>query len=139
MDTEQLRKQAEAGNTAAQAILGIGYLEGTEVEVDYAEAFRLLTEASRKGASRAIVYLARMYRDGLGIPQDAAEALRLYEVAARAGEFFAQIELGRAFSGVDPGEALRWYAAAAAHEDSTSECDELREAKAFVSQKENRR
>jgi TPR repeat protein len=142
VDIDELRIQAAAGNTAAQTILGVSYLEGREMEVDYVEALRLLSAASRKGATRAIVHLARMYREGLGVPQDTAEAIHLYEVAARAGEFFAQIELGRAFSrglGVtaDRREAFKWYAAAASQEGRVYDSDELQEAKTFVSRSQD--
>jgi TPR repeat protein len=46
MDINELRERAAAGNTAAQAILAMHYLEGRDIEVDYVEAFRLLSAAS---------------------------------------------------------------------------------------------
>lgn len=135
MDIDELRKQAARGNTAAETILGMNYLEGRGVDVDYAEAFRLLSAASRKGASRAIVYLASMYANGLGTTVDMAMAIRLYEVAGNAGEFFAQVELGRIFSKgkgvpIDEARASRWYAKAI--QQNGADCDEVREATAYV-------
>jgi len=78
-----------------------------------------------------------MHAEGLGTPKNLAEAIRLYEAAGKAGDFFAQIELGRIFSrgaGVPPDleVALKWYSAAAAQEPGVGDCDELREAKAYV-------
>jgi TPR repeat protein len=66
-----------------------------------------------------------------------AEAVRLYEAAAEAGEFFAQIELGRIYArAVDvpanPSAARKWYSAAVAQADRVFDCEELREAKAYL-------
>jgi hypothetical protein len=77
-----------------------------------------------------------MYAEGLGIGKNTAEAIRLYEKAAIAGEFSAQIELGRIYARgadvpTDPGKALRWYSAAAQHED-IDDCEEMQEAKTYV-------
>jgi uncharacterized protein len=114
MNIRELREKAESGGCIAQTVLGICYLDGIGTEVDYREAFRLLSDAATQGAPRAIANLARMHADGLGIPQNNREAIRLYEVAADAGEFLAQIELGRIYSRgtcVPPNSATarRWY------------------------------
>lgn len=100
-------------------------------------AFRLLSESASAGASRSLVNLARMYAEGLGIPKDLTEAIRLYQAAAKAGEFLAQIELGRIYSrglGIspDPDAALKWYSAAAAQQGRVGDCEELREARAYL-------
>jgi hypothetical protein len=139
MDIPDLRKKADSGNCAAQSVLGICYLDGIDVEVNYQEAFRLLSGAAKQGASRAVVGLARMYAEGLGIPQNANEAIRLYKTVSNA-EFFARIELGRIYSrglGVpsDADEALRWYSAAAEFEGRVGDCAELDEAKVYVAGK----
>jgi TPR repeat protein len=115
LNISDLRKKSDSGSSAAQGALGICYLYGHEVEVDYKEAFRLLSLA---GTSRAVVNLARMHAEGLGAPKDLPEAIRLYKSVAKY-EFRAQLELGRIYSrgmGVqaDSDEALKWYSAAAA-------------------------
>ena len=134
MDIAELRQKAESGNLVAQSILGACYLEGIDVEVNYAEAFRLLSEAAGRGASRAVVNLARMYADGLGVPKNLEKATRLYEVAAKQGEFLAQVALGRIYSSGNSNSesALRWYKAAAAQGDHVEDCADLREAKAYI-------
>lgn len=137
MSILELRQKAELGSVVAQSMLGICYLNGIDVEVDYGEAFRLLSEAADKGASRAIVNLARMYGEGLGVSKNPVESIRLYEVAATAGEFFAQVALGRIYSRgesvpISSDSALRWYSAAAAQSDRVADCEELREAKEYV-------
>src|ERR1700722_14953235 len=118
MNIHELRRRADSGSPVDQSVLGLCYLYGVDVEVDYKEAFRLLSLA---GTSRAVANLARMYAEGLGISKDFAEAIRLYKAVAKF-EFRAQFELGRIYSrgvGVptDHDEALRWYSAAAARDD----------------------
>jgi len=93
MNIPDLRRRADSGSAVAQALLGVCYLE-----VNYVEAFRLLSAAADRGATRAITNLARMHANGLGIPKDVSNAIRLYESAAEAGEFLAQIELARIYS-----------------------------------------
>ncbi len=63
MDITDLRQKAESGGVVAQSVLRICYLYGPDVNVDYEKAFQLLSAATEKGASRAIVNLARIYAD----------------------------------------------------------------------------
>ena len=138
MNIADLRKKAESGNVVAQTVLGICYLDGIDVAVDYKEAFRLLSAAADQGAPRALGNLARMHAEGLGVPKNVPKAVPLYESAAEAGEFLAQVALGRLYSrgeGIpaDPVTALRWYSAAAAQEGRVADCEGLREAKGYVS------
>jgi TPR repeat protein len=136
MDITDLRKKAESGSCVAQSILGICYLDGVDVEVNYREAFRLLSAAAKQGASRAVINLARMYAEGLGIQKDMSEAVRLYKSVSGA-EFLALVALGRIYARgtevpADSAEALRWYSAAAAWEGRVADCEEIKEAKAYV-------
>lgn len=146
MNIQELRRGADFGSRVDQSVLGLCYLYGVDVQVDYQEAFRLLSLA---GTSRAVANLARMHAEGLGLPKNIAEAIRLYKAVGKS-EFRAQLELGRIYSrglGVptDTVEALRWYSAAAAREDDDCDDDpinaaflgsgtleEVQEAKAFV-------
>ena len=147
MNIPELRRKAESGSVVDQAVLGLCYLYGREVEIDYSEALRLLSIAKDKGASRAVVNLARMYAEGLGIPKDVSIAIRYYAAVAKV-EPRAQLELARIYSrglGVpaDPLAALRWYSAAAAREDGVDDpmtavfvgaltFEEIKEAKGYV-------
>ena len=79
LDIDDMRRKAETGNCVAQGMLGVCYLHGHDVEVDYKEAFRFLSAAAEFGASRAVLNLGRMYSQGLGIPQNVPEAIRLFE------------------------------------------------------------
>ena len=147
MNIQELRKEAESGNVVAQGILGLCYLYGRQVDVNYPEALRLLSIAKDNGASRAVVNLARMHADGLGVPQDLTKAIRFYN-AVEEVEVRAQLELARIYArgfGVppDPGRALRLYSIIAKCEDGVEDSttaaflgaltfDEIEEAKRYV-------
>ena len=140
MDFAKLKQQADAGGIVAQSVLGICYLYGYEdVPLDYAEAFRLLSIAGKRGAPRAQANLARMYAEGLGIPKDPQKAVYYYELAAERGEFFAQIELARMYARgdgipVSRESAVKWYSAILHNRDKFEDCeDEMKEAEEFIS------
>jgi uncharacterized protein len=141
MDIAELRQKADAGSCVAQTILGIGYLYGYDVEVDYKEAFRYLSAAADQGASRALHNLGYMYAEGLGIPQDSPEGIRLFEVVGKPADssdaFAARIALGRIYSRgqgipVNTEAAVEWYSAALALATVEEDSDELREARDYV-------
>ena len=128
-DIADLRRKADAGSPVAQTVLGICFLDGADVEVNYQEAFRLLSAAAKQGTSRSVVNLARMYEQGLGVEKDMAEAIRLYKAVAKV-EFFAQIALGRIYSRgksvvADRAEALRYYSLATEWGDRVVDCEEM--------------
>jgi TPR repeat protein len=142
MNISDLRKKADSGNVVAQTVLGTCYLDGTEVEIDHSEAFRLLSLAADRGAARAMVSLARIYMEGLGVSKDLAEGIRWYERASRGGEFIAQIQLGRIYSQgkLRPANerlALEYYKAAVDQEAAVDEPGAIAEAKAYISRREN--
>ena len=134
MDIEGLRRRAKAGSRSAQTVLGISYLYGYDVAVDYNEAFRVLSAA---GTSRAVLNLGIMHGKGLGVPQNPAEAIRLLEAMALPSDssdaFAARIELGRLYSsGSDTKNALRWYEAAVALASEHQDSEDLHEARAHI-------
>lgn len=141
MDITELTRSAEAGRCAAQTTLGLYYLHGYEaLEVNYKEAFRWLSIAAERGASRAIANLGDMYAQGLGTDRDISKANQLYEQVGKV-EFFAALELGRNYSRgtsvpANRDKALEWYSVAAGFEtvsfDYESLREELREAKEYV-------
>jgi TPR repeat protein len=140
MDLVEKRRKAEAGSCVAQTTLGISYLYGVDVAVDYKEAFKFLSAAATQDASRAVLNLGIMYAKGLGIPQNATEAIRLFEAVAKPSDssdaFGARIELGRLYSGLGTRggneKALDWYQAALALADDREDSEELREARNYV-------
>jgi hypothetical protein len=72
------RRKAEAESCVAKTIVGISYLYGCIVEVDYKQAF-----LSAAGTSRAVLNLGTMHAKGLGIPHHLPEAIRLFEAVAK--------------------------------------------------------
>lgn len=138
---EEMRRQAEGGSCPSQCMLGLCYLYGIDVEIDFGQAFLFLSAAANRGASRAVLNLARMYAQGLGIEQNVAEAIKRFEHVAKlpdSGDTFqARIELGRIFSRglgivVDKRMALKWYSAAAQIATDDDDADEVKEAREFV-------
>jgi len=135
----EMRREAEEGSCPSQCMLGLCYLYGIDVEINYNEAFRFLSAAAEQRSSRAVLNLGRMYAQGLGIKQNIPEAIRHFEAVARPSDssdaFPARIELGRMFSrglgvSVDSDLALRWYSSAveiAVEEDDPEEVKEARD------------
>lgn len=64
--------------------IGLAYLGGVDVEVNYEKAFTLIHDAAEAGLIEAMKKLAEMYHDGNGITQDLANAISwLRKIAAR--------------------------------------------------------
>jgi hypothetical protein len=141
LNISELRRGAEAGSCADQRVLGLCYLYGTDVEVNYQEALRWLRAAAEQGASRAVLNLGYIYAKGLGTAKNVPEAIRYFEAVARPADssdaFLARIELGRLFArgdgvAVDRKGALEWYSGAIAIAPPEGFADEVNEARAFV-------
>lgn len=117
MELEKQRQRAKDGSVVYQTHLGCSYLYGTDVEIDYEEAFLWLTAAAARGAPRAVANLGIMYAEGLGVAKNIPEAMRLLEKGAQSGEYASLLGLARIYArgeeGVPVNEdaALRWYAA----------------------------
>ena len=63
-DLNELRQRAESGSCVGQCVLGLHYLYGIDVDVNYAEAFRLLSAAAEQNVSRAVLNLGYMHLIG---------------------------------------------------------------------------
>ncbi|MFA6710937.1 MAG: tetratricopeptide repeat protein [Candidatus Methanomethylophilaceae archaeon] len=77
-DIEEMRRKADEGDTEAAVKLGISYLYGDGVDVDYVQAFMRLQDAALKNDGQAQLHLGHMYENGLGIEKDIWTALTLY-------------------------------------------------------------
>jgi uncharacterized protein len=137
----EMRRKAEEGSCPSQCMLGLCYLNGIDVEIDYKEAFRFLSAAAEQRASRAVLNLGRMYARGLGVQQNIAEAIRHFEAVATpldsSDAFPARIELGRIFSGgggipVNQEMALKWYSSAVEIATEKDDPEELGEARQYI-------
>lgn len=139
LNIAELQRGADAGSCPDQCVLGLCYLYGIDVEINYIEAFRLLTAAAEQGASRAMLNLGYMYAQGLGTEKNVAEAIRWFEATSRrdSDAFLARIELARLFARGDdvPRDlkaAFDWYSAAITIAPSDGFADEVEEARSFV-------
>ena len=121
-----LRASAEAGEAAAQRILGGMYVTGVGVPQDDAEAVVWYRRAAEQGDANAQYNLGAMYAEGLGVPQNAAEAVAWYRRAAEQSHARAQNNLGAmSAEGVgvpqDDAEAVAWYRRAAEQGDAAAQ------------------
>jgi TPR repeat protein len=86
-----LRSMAEAGDAAAQGLLGLMYNDGQGVAQDYVEAVRWFRKAAEQGYAEAQFLLGGMYLQGKGVPQDYYQAYVWYTRAAPLNEGAAKM------------------------------------------------
>lgn len=82
---EALRK-AQAGDAAAQEIIGFAYLDGTAIKQDATQAFHWLLKAARAGLVKAQAQVAAMFYEGVGTERDPQQAVAWWKRAAAAGD-----------------------------------------------------
>lgn len=134
MNIEKLINEAENGNTVAQTLLGMCYLDGVNVEENYPEAFRWLTLAAAKGSPRAKANLGVLYLEGWGTERNQPRAIELFLDAAKKGEFMPKILLARIYVEEENVEsALFWYKEALGDRDHVDADEEIEEALEYVS------
>ncbi|MDX7921639.1 tetratricopeptide repeat protein [Aeromonas media] len=89
-----LIEKAEAGDVAAQFLLGVKYRNGRDIEQDYKESIYWIRKAVRQKHSAAQNCLGLMYDLGQGVKQNKQRALAYYKKAADQGYHIAQRNLG---------------------------------------------
>ncbi len=77
---------AEAGDPAAQALLGVLHETGSGIKKDLSKAADWYALAAEQNDIGAALHLAQIYLEGNGVPQDKARAADLFEKAAEAGK-----------------------------------------------------
>lgn len=117
-ELEQLRKSAEAGESAAQFELGNRYLYGEGVVADDFAAARWFRDAAEQGNNNAQYNLGVMYMQGQGVIADLAQAIDWFLKAANQGDAPAQFTMATLYAngrGVpqDPLQAHMWFTLAA--------------------------
>ena len=115
---DRLTAAANAGNSRAELIVGLKYLDGDGVPANPAEAAKWLGRAADAGEPVAQYRLGTLFERGSGVPADAAKAVRWYQAAANQGNRKAMHNLAVAYAegnGVkkDYAEASRWFLKAA--------------------------
>jgi TPR repeat protein len=79
---EKLREAAQKNDAMAQLQLALKYLEGADLQRDFAEAARWLRRSAEQGNSQAQIELGKLYVAGKGVPQDYVEAYKWVEMAS---------------------------------------------------------
>jgi hypothetical protein len=118
-------KASELGSALAMYSLGLIYLEGKIVPLDYSQARSWYEKAVAMNSALAMADLASLYETGRGGPADIAKAFELYRRAATAGDRTSMTKVGNFYeagSGVrqDYAEAIRWYKQSAARGDEAA-------------------
>ena len=57
-------------------LIGLAYLDGVDVEIDFAQAEKLITGAANAGVPEAMLQLAVMYKTGKGVKRDYHESVK---------------------------------------------------------------
>jgi localization factor PodJL len=115
---QRLVALASAGNSKAQEVLGLEYVDGDDVTMNEAEGAKWLERAAARGEAVAAYRLGTLYERGHGVAVDQAKAAQWYTVAAKAGNRKAMHNLAVAYAqatGVqkDPSLAAQWFLRAA--------------------------
>ena len=93
VDLVVVQKKAEAGDAAAEALLGKCYAEGQGTQPDYLLAVKWYRAAVAQGNAEAEAGLGELYEAGQGMAKDMAEAARLYRASADKGCAVGQYNL----------------------------------------------
>ena len=87
-------KSSEQGNSNAMRRLGMCYLNGCGVDIDYSEAVQYLQKSAEQGNSRALSNLGLCYESGYGVEKDHYKAFEFTKKAAELGNLSALNNLG---------------------------------------------
>src|SRR5436190_6043121 len=89
-----IKPLAEKGDSAAQADLGICYINGDGVKKDLQEALKWFRKAAEQGNPAGQQNLGMCYYQGEGVPKNLAEAAKWFRKAAEGGDPNAEYDLG---------------------------------------------
>jgi localization factor PodJL len=115
-----LREAAALGDASAQFVVATRYLNGENVQQDYAKAAYWYGKAAAQGSAPAQYRVATMYERGRGVARDLKAALGWYERAASAGNIKSMHNAAVLASGNELGQpdyqrAYKWFSLGAAH------------------------
>ena len=115
---DRLSAFATRHDAKAELLVGLAYLNGSNVAKDETAAAIWLKRAADQGQPVAQYMLGKLNQYGLGVPKDAAQALRWYDAAAVQGNRKAMHQLAIAYAqGLgtpkNASEAARWFSRAA--------------------------
>lgn len=110
----EIEPLAQAGDSVAQYVLGLMYLNHMVDPPSDGAAKDLIEQAAVAGHLPAQTELARMYRSGDGVAQNLNQTMFWYEKAAEQGDVGAQLFLADGYGygyGIEPNliESYKWY------------------------------
>ena len=117
------KKAAGLGHRDAQHVLGVLYVTGDGVPIDFAEAEKWLLKSAEQGNTAAQHDLALMYRNQ---KNDHEASLKWLLKSAEAGNVAAQLQMSKVYGlgiGVDvsPQDAFKWCERAANQGDALAQ------------------
>jgi TPR repeat protein len=83
---KEWRALANKGDTRAQFNLGLLYVDGLGVPLDYYQAVRWFERSAQQDYAKAQLNLGIMYRDGKGVKRDYVQAYMWFNVCAAKSE-----------------------------------------------------
>uniref|UniRef100_A0A6I8S2T9 Protein sel-1 homolog 1 n=1 Tax=Xenopus tropicalis TaxID=8364 RepID=A0A6I8S2T9_XENTR len=92
---QYFRKAADMGNPVGQSGLGMAYLYGRGVPVDYDLALKYFQKAAEQGWVDGQLQLGSMYYNGIGVKKDYKQALKYFNLASQGGHILAFYNLGQ--------------------------------------------
>jgi hypothetical protein len=104
---------AHIGDPVAQWHMGLRYIRGDGLEVDFVKAACWFQRAADLGCVDAQVELGHCFYSADGVEQDVMKALRCFQNAAELGNANAQFQCGLAKVGFDHAMAMAWFHKAA--------------------------
>uniref|UniRef100_A0A673BBQ9 Fibronectin type-II domain-containing protein n=1 Tax=Sphaeramia orbicularis TaxID=375764 RepID=A0A673BBQ9_9TELE len=83
------------GNPVGQSGLGMAYLYGRGVQVNYELALKYFQKAAEQGWVDGQLQLGTMYYNGIGVKRDYKQALKFFNLASQAGHILAFYNLAQ--------------------------------------------
>ena len=80
---DDLKKLAERGDSEAQGLLAVRYVNGWGVPRDMAKAIEWYQKAAAQGDGNALFNLGIAYEKGIGVPKDNVKASELFMKGAK--------------------------------------------------------
>ena len=104
----ELESLAASGNAEAIQELGVRYLKGIGVGVNYTKAKQCFEQAGQAGCKTSNYYLGLMYYNGNGMPTNHIKAKEYFEKSDKDNNVFSTYYLGKIYywgDGVEKNEA----------------------------------
>ncbi len=119
LNSDELKRSAQMGDSAALFEIGRRFTDGDGVERDLAKAAKWYEQAAAKGFAPAQYRIGNFFEKGHGVEADAAQAANWYLKAAEAGNVIAMHNLavlhaeGKIGGEPDMATAFNWFRKAA--------------------------